>query len=95
MLNKNLTHSEFTSEKFVEKMLMSRTQLHRKLKALVNMSASEYIRSQRLAVAKDILTNQNVSVSEAAYSVGFNSVSYFIKCFKETYHQTPSQFLEE
>lgn len=95
VLNKNLTHSEFTSEKFVEKMLMSRTQLHRKLKALVNMSASEYIRSQRLAVAKDILTNQNVSVSEAAYSVGFNSVSYFIKCFKETYHKTPSQFLEE
>ncbi|MDT0557087.1 two-component regulator propeller domain-containing protein [Ichthyenterobacterium sp. W332] len=92
VLNEYLTNPEFTSDAFSKYMLMSRTQLHRKLKAVVGMTTSEFIRSQRLLLAKDLLKKQKVNSSEVAYLVGFNSPSYFIKCFKETYNQTPSQF---
>lgn len=92
VLDKHLVNPEFTSEAFSKQMLMSRTQLHRKLKATVGMTTSEFIRSQRLHLAKDLLQKQKINSSEVAYLVGFNSPSYFIKCFKEVYNQTPSQF---
>ena len=92
VLDEHLVNPEFTSEAFSKYMLMSRTQLHRKLKAVVGMTTSEFIRSQRLLLAKEALKKQNINISEVAYMVGFNSPSYFIKCFKSAYNETPSQF---
>ncbi|EDP71932.1 two-component system sensor histidine kinase/response [Flavobacteriales bacterium ALC-1] len=94
VLDKHLVDPEFTSKAFSKYMLMSRTQLHRKLKAVVGMTTSEFIRSQRLLLARDAL-KKGTTISETAYLVGFNSVSYFIKCFKNIYKETPSQFLEK
>ncbi|MEO1033180.1 MAG: two-component regulator propeller domain-containing protein [Bacteroidota bacterium] len=94
VLDEHLVNPEFTSEAFSKHMLMSRTQLHRKLKAVVGMTTSEFIRSQRLLLAKDVLAKQQVNTSEVAYMVGFNSPSYFIKCFKTAYKETPSQFAD-
>ena len=94
VLDTHLINPEFTSEAFSKHMLMSRTQLHRKLKAVVGMTTSEFIRAQRLLLARDALKKGN-TISETAYLVGFNSVSYFIKCFKNIYKETPSQFLDK
>ncbi|WP_339917973.1 hybrid sensor histidine kinase/response regulator transcription factor [Yeosuana marina] len=94
VLNDNITNSVFTSEAFAEAMHMSRTQLHRKLKAIVGMSTSAFIRSQRLKLALDLLKKSDATVSEIAYQVGFNTPSYFIKCFKEVYGTTPSEFFQ-
>ena len=93
VLDTHIVDPEFTSDAFSKYMLMSRTQLHRKLKAIVGMTTSEFIRSQRMLLARDILKKQDISISEAAYLVGFNSISYFIKCFKKSYNETPSQFI--
>ena len=71
---------------------MSRTQLHRKLKAITGMSASEFIRSQRLKLAIGLLKESDATISEIAYQVGFNSSSYFSKCFKEVYSCTPNEY---
>ncbi|KJD33596.1 histidine kinase [Tamlana nanhaiensis] len=88
-----LTEPDFTAEAFANQMQMSRTQLHRKLKAVVGLSASEFIRNQRLQLAVNILKKHpDVSVSEIAYQVGFNTPSYFIKCFKAVYKCTPNEF---
>ncbi|WP_229719276.1 hybrid sensor histidine kinase/response regulator transcription factor [Winogradskyella schleiferi] len=92
VLDKHLTESDFTSEKFSEHLLISRTQLHRKLKAIFGMSTTELIRTQRLKLSTELLKNSDATVSEIAYQVGFNSPSYFIKCFKESYNTTPSEF---
>lgn len=94
VLDEHITDTSFTSEGFSKLMFMSRTQLHRKLKGTVGMTTSELIRSQRLRLAKELISKHKVTTSEVAYSVGFNSPSYFIKCFKEAFKQTPSQFLE-
>lgn len=95
VLDTHLVNPGFTTDAFGKFMLMSRTQLHRKLKAIVGMTTSEFIRSQRMLLARDILKKQDISISETAYLVGFNSVSYFIKCFKKSYDETPSQFIEK
>ncbi len=95
VLDTHLVDSEFTSDAFSKYMLMSRSQLHKKLKAIAGMSASEFIRSQRLLLARDALKKDNVNISEVAYSVGFNSLSYFVKCFKKAFNQTPSQFVDK
>ena len=93
VLEEHITDTSFTSEKFSKLMLMSRTQLHRKLNAIVGMSTSEFIRSQRLKLAKKLLQESDSSISEIAYQVGFNTPSYFNKCFKEVYGTTPKEYI--
>lgn len=93
VLETHITESDFTSERFGELLQMSRTQLHRKLKAITGQSTSEFIRTQRLKLAVQLLKKSDANVSEIAYQVGFNSPSYFTKCFKELYGSTPNNFL--
>lgn len=94
VITENITDSNFNSEQFASKMALSRTQLHRKLKALSNTSTSEFIRLQRLKMAKDLLKKSDATIAEIGYLVGFNTPSYFIKCFKEVYNCTPNEYIE-
>ena len=94
ILDKNLSNSEYTAEDFASEIGMSRMQLHRKLKSLLGVSATEFLRNERLKVGAELLKQGNGNISEIAYSVGFSDVSYFSKCFKEMYQCTPSEFTE-
>ncbi len=94
IIDTRITEPDFTVTPFAEELGLSRMQLHRKLKALTGLSASEFIRSQRLKSSTKLIETSDLSISEIAYSVGFNSPSYFIKCFKEAYGITPTEFLK-
>jgi len=61
---------------------------------LTGLSTSAFIRDQRLRKAIQKLEKTDETVAEIAYSVGFNSPSYFIKCFKESYQMTPLEYQE-
>jgi len=89
----HLTNPSLSSEEFSRLMGMSRSQLHKKLRAVLGVSTSEFIRSQRLKMAKKLLKSQR-NVSEISYLVGFNTPSYFSKCFKEAFGCTPVEFQE-
>ncbi|MEM8508739.1 MAG: ATP-binding protein [Bacteroidota bacterium] len=91
IIDGNLSNSAFTVETFQKEMGMSRMQLHRKLKALTHFSASEFIRDIRLQRAANLLTDKSLTVSEVAYSCGFNSVSYFTQCFTQKFGVNPSK----
>jgi len=54
-----------------------------------------YIRTQRLEKAYLLFKNNYSSVADVAYSVGFNSLSYFCKCFKDQYNVSPSQVIRK
>lgn len=95
VLDDKLTNSEFNAEKFARTLHMSRMQLHRKLKALTGLSTSEFIRSQRLKAAIQLLGDSGFTINEIAYTVGFNTTSYFTKCFKETYGITPGEYTKK
>jgi YesN/AraC family two-component response regulator len=94
VLDDNLADPHFNAETFCEKLAMSRMQLHRKLLAYTGLSTTAFIRSQRLKQALRVLKTSDVSVSEVAYAVGFNTPSYFIKCFRETYKKTPKEYID-
>jgi signal transduction histidine kinase/DNA-binding response OmpR family regulator len=94
ILNKELANSEFSSDDFAASIGMSRMQLHRKLKSLLGVSTSEFLRNERLKASTELLKKGKANISEIAYSVGFNDVSYFSKCFKEMYHCTPTEYME-
>ena len=74
---------------------MSRSQLHRKLKAMTGKSPNEIIREMRLARAKEFLEKNAGNASEVAFMVGFNSVAYFSKCFKDQYGFSPSNVFDK
>jgi signal transduction histidine kinase/DNA-binding response OmpR family regulator/ligand-binding sensor domain-containing protein len=93
-IKEDLVQTDFTSERLSKLMCMSRMQLHRKLKALLGLSTSEFIRNERLKLAISLLEKSDSTVSEIAYQTGFNTPSYFMKCFKEVYHCTPTEYLE-
>ncbi len=73
---------------------MARTPLHNKLKALIGMSTTEYVRYVRLTEAKRLLNKPELNVSEVSYQCGFQSPGYFTKRFKELYGVSPTQFRE-
>lgn len=88
----HIADAEFTAECFAQQMLISRSQLHRKLKALTGRSATDYIRCLRLLKASKLLEETSISVADIARQVGFNNLSYFARCFREVYHCAPSEF---
>ncbi|MDX1471893.1 MAG: response regulator, partial [Flavobacteriaceae bacterium] len=92
IVNENMNDPEFNSESLSDKLLMSRMQLHRKLKAILGTSTSNYIRDARLKQASILLKKNDLSVSEVAYEVGFNTPSYFIRTFKKAYNYTPKEY---
>jgi len=92
VVEENMTNPDFSVEMFGREMALSRVQLHRKLKAIVNQSASTFVRTLRLQRAALLLSKQAGNVTEIAYDVGFNNLSYFAKCFHEKFGVTPSEF---
>lgn len=66
--------------------------LRRKLKAISNQTVTEFVRKYRLRRAADLLTQKAGTVSEIAYQVGFESLSYFTKVFQEEFGMNPSDF---
>lgn len=95
ILDKELSNAEFSSEDFAAAVGMSRMQLHRKLKSLLGVSSTEFLRNERLKVATELLKKGNGTIAEIIYAVGFNDTSYFIRCFKEKYNCTPSEYQEK
>lgn len=90
-IGENLMNENFNMEQLGKEVGMSRSQIHRKLHALTNQSATQFIRSYRLNKAMDLIRQDAGSVSEIAYSVGFSSPSYFNRCFIQHFGCTPTE----
>jgi YesN/AraC family two-component response regulator len=91
-VEKNLGDEDFSVEDLGREVGMSRVQLHRKLKALTDQSAGEFILSMRLQRAVDLLAQNAGTVAEIAYMVGFNTPNYFAKCFRKQFGCSPSEY---
>ncbi len=88
----NLGNDAFTVEDLCKEMAVSRVQLNRKLKALLNTNASDYILNARLQKAKYLLQHEDLTIAEIAYQVGFASPAYFSTVFKSKFGTTPKAF---
>ncbi|MBL1214727.1 MAG: response regulator [Ignavibacteriae bacterium] len=92
VVNDNIDRFDFDTKKFAESLLISRAHLNRKIKGLTNLTPGEFIRSIKLKTAYQILSRKSATVTETAYQVGFNNLSYFTKCFKREFGTNPSEF---
>ncbi|MBU3012833.1 response regulator [Polaribacter vadi] len=90
-INDNISDSNLSVEELASQLKLSRSQLYRKIKALTGQTVNEFIRKIRLERAKQILDAGNANISEACFSVGFSSPSYFSKCFKAHFGILPSE----
>lgn len=90
-VEKHLDNEHFSIDQLAGELYMSRTQLHRKLKAISGMPASMLVRNIRLEKAKALLQRHEGNVTEVAYKVGFGSQPYFSKCFHEYFGMTPRE----
>ncbi|MEX2235581.1 MAG: ATP-binding protein [Cyclobacteriaceae bacterium] len=70
----------------------SNMHFYRKIKALTGQTPSQFLRTIRLKRAAVLLSRNSDNVTQIAYSVGFSSLSYFNKCFKEQFGVTPGQY---
>ncbi len=91
-IEKNLSASEFNVDMLAKKLIMSRATLYRKVHALTGESPNRFIRSYRLKRAAQLLKAHFGNVGEVAMEVGFTNISYFSQCFKEKFHQLPSEY---
>ena len=88
----NLSNASFSSTQLGEQLFMGHSTLNRKMKALFDTTPNDYIRSKRLSKAAEMLEKGNHRVNEVCYAVGFNSPSYFAKCFKKEYGVLPAEW---
>jgi len=95
IVEENIADPEFGTVKISREVGVSRTQLYRKMSALTEMTVKEFIRSIRLKRAVQLIVQEQMNISEAAYSVGFLQVAYFRKCFKEMFGMTPTEYAKK
>lgn len=94
LIEKKMGDSELNVEDLGREMGLSRVQLYRKIKSLTNYAPNELLRMSRLKRAASLLASSGMTVAEIAYEVGFTSPSYFTKCYKEQFGESPTEFLK-
>ncbi len=94
VVEKNISEPDFSVRQFSREMAMSRVHLYKKLSYLTGKTPIEFIRLIRLKRAAQLLKKSQLSVSEIAYTVGFNNPKYFAKHFKAEYKTLPSLYSE-
>lgn len=88
----NITDDNFSVERLAEILCMSRSSLLRKIKALSNLSAVDFIKLMRLKKAAELIQDGRYRIGEICYMVGINSPSYFSKLFQKQFGLTPKDF---
>ena len=94
IVEKNMMNTEFNVEMFVREMGQSRSNLYLKLKELTGLSSSEFIRNIRLKRAVQLFEKSDMSVKEIMFQSGFNTASYFAKCFKKQFGVVPHEYIK-
>ena len=94
LLDAKLGDSNLNVEDLGKDMGLSRVQLYRKIKSLTNYSPNELLRIARLKKAASLLASSDMTVAEIGYEVGFSSPSYFTKCYKEQFGESPTDLLK-
>lgn len=90
-----LSDADLNGEILGSDMNLSRSSLHRKMKALTGLSTGDYIKNLRLGKAAEMLVGSNMTISEICYMTGFSSPAYFTSCFKTQYRMSPKEYRAE
>lgn len=96
LIETNLNKVDFDVEKLCRDLLLSTSQVHRKLTALTGLSTNSFMRYVRLVKSKEqLVQNAHFSISAVAYDCGFNDPAYFSRAFKQEFGMTPQMWREQ
>lgn len=95
LIAENIGDSSFSNRQIEEALFISRSSLNRRVKELLGTTPNDYVQKKRLASAAEMLRGGRMRVSEVAYAVGFNSPSYFAKCFKTEFGVLPAEYISK
>lgn len=95
ILDMRLTDSQFGVIPLALEMGISPITLYRRIVSITGTAPNQFIRNYRLDRSAALLGTKSGNVSDIAYQVGFNSLSYFSKCFRERFGYTPVEFLKQ
>lgn len=91
-INNNLSESSMNVDGLSEYIGLSRSQLHRRMKDIIGVAPSDYIRNVKLRKACEMLSQGDVDIAQVAYSLGFNAQSHFSTLFKRYTGMTPTEY---
>lgn len=91
VINAHLDDVQFSAEELARQVGLGRTQLHRKLKGIIDQSPGELIRTIRMQVAHELLEKNTATVAEVSYSVGYGNPSNFSTSFTKHFGYPPSE----
>lgn len=92
IIQSNLSNPNFSIDDMADTFFMSRSSFYRKIKGIVGVSPNEFLRLERLKKAARLLKEDVAHVNEVCYMVGFNSPSYFSKCFYKQFEILPKDY---
>jgi len=92
-INKHLSDSDFQVSSLHQQFGMSASLFYRRVKECTRLAPVEYLKTQRLNRASQLLRKDKMSVAEVAYECGFSDQSYFGVCFKKQFGMTPTTYV--
>jgi AraC-like DNA-binding protein len=96
IIKKNIKETDFSIDNLCDIMGLSRSNLYRKLKGLIQISPSDLIIKIKLSHAEELMKTKKINrISDIAYESGFNDPKYFSTLFKKHYGKTPKEFIED
>lgn len=75
-----------------DKACMSKASFYRLFKRELGLSPNEFILSEKIAKAKQLLSNPKAKVAAVSYELGFSDANYFIRAFKKLVGMTPGHY---
>ena len=90
----NMQDPDFNLDDMASQLNMSRSSLNRKIKGILDMTPNDYIRLERLKKAVQLLKEGECRINEVCYMIGFNTPSYFAKCFQKQFGVLPKDFIK-
>ena len=91
VIEENMSNESFCVEDLSSFLFLSNSQIYRKVKQKTGLSPSNYIQKKRLEQAEILIRQTNLPISQIAYQLGFNTASYFSRCFSDVYGYPPSE----
>jgi DNA-binding response OmpR family regulator len=91
LINMNLTNDKLDADFLAVKLNYSSSSIHKKIKNITQKSTNQFIREYKLDLAKQMILKPHANISEIAFNLGFNSLSYFSKSYKNYFGVSPKK----
>jgi YesN/AraC family two-component response regulator len=95
LVEDNMNDASFSVQEMASELCISRSLLHKKLTAIVDQSAGDFITAIKLKKSALLMHEGNSNISEVAYAVGFNDPKYFSRCFKKHFGKSPTEYVKD